>query len=197
MRKNCSTSSRGRSEAFSLRSEFRRDVTFRLEDIRRAQPDGPIDLILCRNLAFTYFAAEQQTAVLGAIAARLAAGGYLAIGAHEQLPAGAEDPDTPGDVPPTSKTRSQADLRDRDLGLHQRGLDRGRLCRRASMRCSAASSAACAPWYSGVLILAMARRAAHSKSPTQITWRALRSMPNCGIDSGAWEDSFGKSRLNW
>ena len=79
------------SEAFSLRSEFRRDVTFRLEDIRRAQPDGPFDLILCRNLAFTYFAAEQQTAILGSIAARLAAGGYLAIGAHEQLPAGAGD----------------------------------------------------------------------------------------------------------
>jgi chemotaxis methyl-accepting protein methylase len=42
-------------------------------------------------LAFTYFAAEQQTAILGSIAARLAARGYLAIGAHEQLPAGAGD----------------------------------------------------------------------------------------------------------
>ncbi len=78
-------------EAFSLRSEFHSDVTFRQEDIRRAQPDGPFNLILCRNLAFTYFAVEQQTAVLGAIAARLTAGGYLAIGADERLPAGAGD----------------------------------------------------------------------------------------------------------
>ncbi len=78
-------------DAFSLRSEFRREVTFREQDIRRAQPDGPFDLILCRNLAFTYFAAEQQTAVLGAVVARLAAGGYLAVGAHERLPAAAGD----------------------------------------------------------------------------------------------------------
>ncbi len=28
-------------------------------------------------------------------------------------------------------------------------------------------------------------RAAHSQSPTQIASRGLRSMPNCGIDSGA------------
>ena len=80
-----------KGDAFSLRSEFRREVTFREQDIRRTQPDGPFDLILCRNMAFTYFAAEQQTAVLGAVAARLAAGGYLAVGAHERLPAAAGD----------------------------------------------------------------------------------------------------------
>jgi chemotaxis protein methyltransferase CheR len=78
-------------DAFSLRSEFRRDVTFREQDIRRAQPDGPFDLILCRNLAFTYFAGEQQRAVLRAIRARLAADGFLMIGGHERLPAGAGD----------------------------------------------------------------------------------------------------------
>jgi chemotaxis protein methyltransferase CheR len=78
-------------DAYSLRPEFRRDVAFGQQDIRRVQPEGPFDLILCRNLAFTYFATAQQTAALRAIAARLAAGGYLVIGSHERLPAGAGD----------------------------------------------------------------------------------------------------------
>jgi chemotaxis protein methyltransferase CheR len=73
-------------EAFHLRPAFRNDVAFRALDIRRQQPDGPFDLVLCRNLAFTYFAPDSQVEVLRAISARLAPGGYLAIGAHERLP---------------------------------------------------------------------------------------------------------------
>ncbi|MCH8808728.1 MAG: chemotaxis protein CheR [Proteobacteria bacterium] len=78
-------------EAFVLRPEFRRDVAFQEADIRRGQPDGPFDLVLCRNLAFTYFAPGLQEALQRAIAARLAPGGYLVIGAHERLPAEAGD----------------------------------------------------------------------------------------------------------
>ena len=78
-------------EAFVLRPEFRRDVAFQEADIRRGQPDGPFDLVLCRNLVFTYFAPGLQEALQRAIAARLAPGGYLVIGAHERLPAEAGD----------------------------------------------------------------------------------------------------------
>ncbi len=77
--------------AFVLRPEFRRDVAFQEADIRRGQPDGPFDLVLCRNLVFTYFAPGLQETLQRAIAARLAPGGYLAIGAHERLPAEAGD----------------------------------------------------------------------------------------------------------
>ncbi len=100
-------------EAFCLKPAFRRDVAFRRLDIRRHQPDGPFHLILCRNLAFTYFTPDLQAETLRAISARLAPGGYLVIGAHERLPeaAGGLDQITPklpiyrkvaGQVKPTS-----------------------------------------------------------------------------------------------
>lgn len=72
-----------------LRPEFRRDIVFRGEDIRERQPDGPFDLVLCRNLAFTYFAGDLQRRILAAIEDRLQPGGLLVLGAHERLPAGA------------------------------------------------------------------------------------------------------------
>lgn len=79
-------------ETFCLKPEFRKDVSFRALDIRQQQPDGPFDLILCRNLVFTYFAAMAQSEALQAIEARLAPGGYLVIGAHERLPEEGGDP---------------------------------------------------------------------------------------------------------
>ena len=84
-------------EVFHLMPAFRNDVAFRALDIRQRQPDGPFDLILCRNLAFTYFTPDLQVEVLRQIVARLAPGGYLAIGAHERLPeaAGGLDQVTP------------------------------------------------------------------------------------------------------
>jgi chemotaxis protein methyltransferase CheR len=70
-----------------LRPEFRRDIAFRRQDIRAAQPQGPFDLILCRNLVFTYFAEDLQRRLLAVLARRLEAGGLLVLGAHESLPA--------------------------------------------------------------------------------------------------------------
>lgn len=78
-------------EGHRLRERFRLPVTFLRQDLRAEQPDGPFDLVLCRNLAFTYFAAPLQMRVLRAIAARLRIGGFLIVGIHERLPAG-----TPG-----------------------------------------------------------------------------------------------------
>ncbi len=74
------------AEVFCLKPAFRRDVAFRALDIRRQQPDRRFDLILCRYLAFTYFSPDLQAETLRAISARIAPGGYLAIGAHERLP---------------------------------------------------------------------------------------------------------------
>ncbi len=72
---------------FRLRNEHRTHVSFERQDIRQAMPDGPFDLILCRNLAFTYFAAPVQTTVLDGLCERLTPGGALVIGGHERLPA--------------------------------------------------------------------------------------------------------------
>jgi chemotaxis protein methyltransferase CheR len=74
---------------FCLRPELKQGVVFRLHDIREEQPEGPFDLILCRNLAFTYFEDGLQAVVLERIDRRLRAGGYLVIGSHERLPADA------------------------------------------------------------------------------------------------------------
>lgn len=71
---------------FELRDALRRDVTFLKQDIREEMPEGPFDLILCRNLIFTYFDAATQAALLPRLAARLRPGGALVIGAHEHLP---------------------------------------------------------------------------------------------------------------
>ena len=71
-----------------LKPEFRAGITFRREDLRAAMRDGPFDLILCRNLAFTYFDAAGQDQVLAGLSARLVPGGFLVIGRHEKLPGG-------------------------------------------------------------------------------------------------------------
>jgi chemotaxis protein methyltransferase CheR len=69
-----------------LRSEHRAAVRFLVQDIRRAQPAGGFDLILCRNLAFTYFAAPLQARTAERLAECLVAGGDLLLGTHETLP---------------------------------------------------------------------------------------------------------------
>jgi len=73
---------------YTLKPELQRSVEFREQDIRRAQPDGPFDLVLCRNLAFTYFDEPLQRDVLKRIVSVMHDGGALVIGAHEKLPDG-------------------------------------------------------------------------------------------------------------
>jgi chemotaxis protein methyltransferase CheR len=67
-----------------------RDASWRLQDLRYEAPEGHFDLVLCRNVAFTYFAADVQRQVLARVAARLRPGGALVIGRHERLPEGGE-----------------------------------------------------------------------------------------------------------
>jgi len=75
---------------FCVAAHHRRRVTILSQDIRYEMPEGPFDLVLCRNLVFTYFEASLQRAVLERIAARLCPGGYLVVGAHESLPDGSD-----------------------------------------------------------------------------------------------------------
>lgn len=74
-----------------LRPEYRAGVHFRRQDIRADAPRGPFDLVLCRNLAFTYFDSVQRREALAVLLRELAPDGYLVIGRRESLP-----PEAPG-----------------------------------------------------------------------------------------------------
>jgi len=71
---------------FCVRQQHREDVTFLLQDLRSEAPEGFFDLILCRNVAFTYFEPPLQGEVLDRLVERLAQPGYLVIGAQERPP---------------------------------------------------------------------------------------------------------------
>jgi chemotaxis protein methyltransferase CheR len=72
-----------------VRPELRATVELRREDIRRALPEGPFRLILCRNLVFTYFDEALQRETLDRLLAKLSPGGAFVIGRRERLPPGA------------------------------------------------------------------------------------------------------------
>jgi chemotaxis protein methyltransferase CheR len=69
-----------------LRPELAAGIELRCGDILDRCPAGPFDLVLCRNLAFTYFGDALQRDTLKQIADRLVVGGFLVIGSHELLP---------------------------------------------------------------------------------------------------------------
>jgi chemotaxis protein methyltransferase CheR len=75
-------------EAWRIRDELRAGISFRREDLRTTAPEGPFDVVLCRNLAFTYFDERLQGMVAERIVERLRAGGLLVVGSHERLPEG-------------------------------------------------------------------------------------------------------------
>lgn len=74
-----------------LAAAIRGMVTLRRHDVLR-EPLPPeaksFGLILCRNLAFTYFGEAARREVAGRLVSALAPGGYLAIGRKERLPEG-------------------------------------------------------------------------------------------------------------
>jgi len=75
-----------RGRQFCLRDEYTQTVELERQDLAAELPRRQFDLILCRNLAFTYFDAELAQLALGRIASRLCPGGALVVGIHEQLP---------------------------------------------------------------------------------------------------------------
>lgn len=74
------------SRVLVLREEFRDAVTFVRQDIRDTHPEGRFDIVLCRNLAFTYFDETLQREVLDSIKTVLSPAGVLSVGIHESLP---------------------------------------------------------------------------------------------------------------
>ncbi|MCP4657835.1 MAG: chemotaxis protein CheR [bacterium] len=82
------TAFRRTGDEFCLKRPRRRGIDFRRQDLRDAMPDGPFDMVLCRNLVFTYFEATQQLELFQKLLGKLSAGGALVIGAHETLPPG-------------------------------------------------------------------------------------------------------------
>lgn len=73
-------------ETYRLRERVREGVTFCHGDVRDAWPLGPFDLVLCRNLVFTYFDEALQAATLARIVAHLGPDGVLVIGRQDRLP---------------------------------------------------------------------------------------------------------------
>ncbi len=77
---------RGTRGEAALRADLRHGIAFRCQDLRTRMPRGPFHLVLCRNLAFTYFAEALQRDVLAELARRIVPGGALVLGLHEALP---------------------------------------------------------------------------------------------------------------
>jgi len=73
---------------FCVNAEYREGVEWREQDLRTTMPPGLFHLILCRNVAFTYFDDALQREVLERIVARLRPAGVLVIGGGEALPPG-------------------------------------------------------------------------------------------------------------
>ena len=73
-------------DAFLIEPEFRRGVRFLQQDIRQTQPAGRFDLVLCRNLVFTYYDHGLQLRLSQRILDRMHEGGALVLGSHESLP---------------------------------------------------------------------------------------------------------------
>ena len=70
---------------FCVRRRHREGVAFLSQDLRSEAPEVLFDLILCRNVAFTYFEPPLQAEALDRLLDRLSRPGYLVIGAQERL----------------------------------------------------------------------------------------------------------------
>ena len=70
----------------TLIEALRQNVELRQQDIQRQMPAGTFHLVLCRYLAFTYFAPSLQSEVAEGLLARTAPNGFLVLGKHESWP---------------------------------------------------------------------------------------------------------------
>jgi chemotaxis protein methyltransferase CheR len=71
-----------------LPEAIRRAVSWKCLDVRTDPLDGPFDLVLCRNLVFTYYEEDLQRETLARLVDAMMPGAALAIGGHESLPDG-------------------------------------------------------------------------------------------------------------
>ncbi|MDR8389646.1 hypothetical protein NC796_00765 [Aliifodinibius sp. S!AR15-10] len=73
-------------EDFEINEFLKQQISFELRDIQYSLPDQVFDIILCRNLVFTYFTQERQLQFLQLLKPRLANEAFLVIGSNEELP---------------------------------------------------------------------------------------------------------------
>lgn len=71
---------------YILDQSIRNSIEFKRHDILHDEPFSGMDIVLCRNLAFTYFSKESQIEILKKISSILGGKGYLVIGKNEFLP---------------------------------------------------------------------------------------------------------------
>lgn len=71
-----------------VKPHYRSGIAFVEQDVRVAAPDERVHLVLCRNVAFTYFGDTVQREAVRRIEDRLLPGGALVVGRGESLPAG-------------------------------------------------------------------------------------------------------------
>lgn len=71
-----------------LNCTFRDQVEFVMQDITQIMPDGTFEIILCRNLVFTYFDETRRLRTHSGLVDRLTPRGFLVLGKHEALPPG-------------------------------------------------------------------------------------------------------------
>jgi chemotaxis protein methyltransferase CheR len=71
---------------YVLHRSIREGVEFKRHDILHEEPFLGMDMVLCRNLAFTYFSKKAQLHVLKKIFSSIEDNGYLVIGRDEPLP---------------------------------------------------------------------------------------------------------------
>lgn len=76
------------NDQYCLRPVYQRPVTFLLGDAEQMINTQSYQLVLCRNLVFTYFSLDRQVQFLHKLQAQLAEGSILVLGAHECLPEG-------------------------------------------------------------------------------------------------------------
>ncbi len=73
-------------EKYCLKPKYQQDIEFKCHDVRHHFPDKTFNVILCRNLVFTYFDIKLQECVLANFRRHLTPNGLLIIGVHERLP---------------------------------------------------------------------------------------------------------------
>jgi chemotaxis protein methyltransferase CheR len=71
---------------YALDGTLRERIEFKRHDILHEESFSEMDIVFCRNLAFTYLSKTAQIEVLKKIASSLKENGYLVIGKDESLP---------------------------------------------------------------------------------------------------------------
>jgi chemotaxis protein methyltransferase CheR len=76
------------ADQYCLKLDYRDNLRIMQQDVRDTMPAETFDLVLCRNLVFTYYDEGLQRKILERLQGVLRTGGALVIGIHEQLPTG-------------------------------------------------------------------------------------------------------------